>query len=161
METDMNPNQSQRWGRLRSLAETSRKRLGPGLKQMRLPARLLVDADPWTISLHIEITEISTMAVHAKLRLSDYPADMEQILIPGDLFRLQLNPDLVPDPDQGILPLLPARLENKITDESGARNEPEKMLTELRLKWLLGGSTERSLIEYLSGLQSAAVQPKS
>lgn len=161
MSMHYQPNHTQsnanRLDRLRTLAEASRKRLGPRLSRLSLPGRLMVDIDPLTIGLTVTIEDISTGSVTATIDLSEYPTDVETILAIGDLYRLQIDCEAIGNQRDGILPLLPARLETKQVAPSSHGNL-EQQKVQLRFKWLLGGVTERALVDFLSALQNSLIR---
>ena len=124
--------------RLQSLASATRAQFGANVSQVRVPARLIVDFDPWALSLDITATAISAGSIRAEIDLSNLPADAGNLLSPGDLYRIQFHTNNFPGNPQFVLPLLTARLENKDTKGAG-----------LRFKLLLDQTTEREFQKFL------------
>jgi len=124
--------------RLQGLANATRAQFGASVSQVHLPARLIVDFDPWALSLDITATSISAGSLRAEIDLSKLPHDTGSLLSPGDLCRIQFHTDRLPGNTPFVLPLVAARLENK--DTNG---------TTLRFKLLLDQATEREFQNFL------------
>ncbi len=119
--------------RLQGLSAATRAQLGTSVKDLRIPARLIVDFDPWALSLDITATAISQGSLHALIDLSKLPTDTCRLLSPGDLYRIQFQ---TKGTSPFVLPLLTARLDH--IDDSN-----------LRFKWLLNSVTEREFQKFL------------
>jgi hypothetical protein len=124
--------------RLQGLTAATRSQFGASISQARVPARLIVDFDPWALSLDITATAISAGSLRAEIDLSRLPHDTGSLLSPGDLYRIQFHTESLPGPAPFVLPLIAARLENK--DING---------TTLRFKLLLDQATEREFQNFL------------
>ncbi len=124
--------------RLQGLAAATRAQFGTSVSQVHLPARLIVDFDPWALSLDITATAISAGSLRAEIDLSKLPHDTGSLLSPGDLYRIQFHTGGLPGNASFVLPLIAARLENK--DING---------TTLRFKLLLDQATEREFQNFL------------
>ena len=142
-----------RLARLDKLADATRERYGVNARSARIPARLIVDFDPWALSLDIVATSVSLAGMRAEIDLSRLPGDAQQLLAPGDLYRIHFKPDDAPLARRGaatidgpaVLPLMTARLEQK---EVPAGAGP----LQLRFKWLLDLAVEREFQKFLQDL---------
>jgi hypothetical protein len=126
--------------RLQALETASRKMAGPMLAGLCLPARVLIDFDPWAISMDISIRQLSLTAIHAHCSTVTMPRDADKLLSPGDACRIQFDSNGLP------VPLLPARIES-VSAEASA---PGTLA--LRLKWLLDYHAESQLRKFLEAL---------
>lgn len=134
-----------RLGRLDKLASATRDRFGTNAHAVRVPARLIVDFDPWAISLDMVATSISLSGLRTEIDLSRLPRDSGQLLAPGDLYRIQFQTDSASVAAPVVLPLMSARLE-----QQDANHGPGSL--QLRFKWLLDAAVEREFQKFLQGL---------
>mgnify|MGYP006275339961 CR=1 FL=1 len=125
---------------LDKLANATRERFGVNARPVRIPARLIVDFDPWALSLDMVATSVSLTGLRAEIDLSRLPGDTEQLLAPGDLYRVHFKLDAADVDSAAVLPLMNARLEQK-----DAAAGP----LQLRFKWLLDVAVEREFQKFM------------
>ncbi|MEY4631258.1 MAG: hypothetical protein RIQ81_1378 [Pseudomonadota bacterium] len=126
--------------RLKALAEAASEERGPGCDDVQLPARIVIDFDPWALSIDMVATRISPTVLRAQCNLAPLPPETERLLSVGDIYRIQLDGVDLP------LPLLPAKLEQIVPPPDGSGN----MM--LRLKWMLDHHGENQLRKFLKAL---------
>lgn len=125
---------------MQALEAASSRIGGRLLSGLSLPARVVIDFDPWAISLDMTARQVSLTVLQAQCDTKAMPRDADKLLSPGDACRIQLDGGDRP------LPLLAARLES-VAPEATA---PGTLA--LRFKWLLDHHTESQLRKFLDAL---------
>jgi hypothetical protein len=126
--------------KLQALESASRIVVGPLLDNLSMPARVMIDFDPWVLCLDMTAKKLSMTGLYALCHTGSMPRDAGKLLTPGDSCRIMFDSGEIP------LPLIHARIET-VAPEASA---PDGVA--LRFKWLFDHSTESQFRKFLEAL---------